>query len=126
VYPESDSALTRRVIGLAIQVHRHLGPGLLESAYEECLCFELRQAGIAHTRQEKLPVRYKGFELDCRYQMDLVVEDSLVVEVKSVDQLAPIHEAQLMTYLRLSGHRLGLLMNFNCPMLKDGIRRRRI
>jgi GxxExxY protein len=115
---------SRKVIGLAIQVHRHLGPGLLESAYEECLCLELRQAGIPHTRQEKLPLRYRGFELDCRYQMDLVVDNSLVVEIKSVDKIAPIHQAQLMTYLRLSGHRLGLLMNFNCVMLKDGIVRR--
>jgi GxxExxY protein len=122
----TDSVLTRQVIGLAIQVHRHLGPGVLESAYEECLCFELRQAGVAHVRQEKLPVRYKGFQLDCRYQMDIVVDNSLVVEVKAVDRIAPIHEAQLLTYLRLSGHRLGLLMNFNCTMLKDGIRRRHI
>jgi GxxExxY protein len=121
-----DSVLTRQVIGLAIQVHRHLGPGLLESAYEECLCFELRQAGLPYTRQQKLPVHYKGFELDCCYQMDIVVDNSLVLEIKAVDQISPVHEAQLMTYLRLSGHRLGLLMNFNCPMLKDGIRRRRI
>jgi len=115
---------SRKVIGLAIEVHRHLGPGLLESAYEECLCFELRQAGIAHTRQQKLPLLYKGVELDCRYQMDLVVESSLVVEVKSAERITPVHEAQLMTYLRLSGLRLGLLMNFNCALLKDGILRR--
>ena len=115
---------SRKVIGCAIDVHRLLGPGLLESAYKECLCFELRQAGIAYRRQEKLPLRYKGFDLDCRYQMDLVVENSPVVEVKAVDRVAPIHEAQLMTYLRLSGHRLGLLMNFNCALLKDGIVRR--
>jgi GxxExxY protein len=82
-----------KVIGLAIQVHRHLGPGLLESGYEESLCFELRQAGIPHTRQEPRPLRYRGFELDCRYQMDLVVDNSLVVEIKSVDKIAPIHEA---------------------------------
>jgi GxxExxY protein len=115
---------SRLVIGLAIQVHRHLGPGLLESAYAECLCHELRQAGIPHTRQEKLPLRYRGFELDCRYQMDLVVDNRLVVEVKAVDKITPIHQAQLMTYLRLSGHRLGLLLNFNCTLLKDGIVRR--
>jgi GxxExxY protein len=115
---------SRKVIGLAIQVHRHLGPGLLESAYEESLCFELRQAGIPHTRQEPLPLRYRGVELGCRYQMDLVVDNSLIVEIKSVGKIAPIHEAQLMTYLRLSGVRLGLLLNFNCLMLKDGIMRR--
>ena len=123
---DPDIDLSYKVIGLAIQVHRHLGPGLLESAYEECLCFELRYAGIVHMRQQKLPIRYRGFELDCRYQMDIVVDNSLVVEIKAVDRLAPIHEAQLMTYLRLSGHRLGLLMNFNSVVLKDGIRRRRI
>jgi GxxExxY protein len=105
-------------------VHRHLGPGLLESACEECLCFELRHARSPHTRQEKLPLRYKGFELDCRDQMDLVVENSLLVEIKSVEQIAPIHKAQLITYLRLSGHRIGLLINFNCALLKDGIMRR--
>ena len=121
-----DPDPSRRVIGLAIEVHRHLGPGLLESAYEECLCFELRHAGILHTRQERLPLRYKGFELDCFYKMDIVVSNCLVAEVKSVEQIVPVHEAQLMTYLRLSGHRLGLIMNFNCGMLKDGIRRRRI
>jgi len=126
VYQDEDDGLTRQVIGLAIEVHRHLGPGLLETAYEECLCFELRQAGVAYRRQEKLPVRYKEFELDCRYQMDIIVENRLVVEVKAVAQIAPIHEAQLMTYLRLSGHSLGLLVNFNCALLKDGIRRRRI
>jgi GxxExxY protein len=115
---------SRKVIGLAIEVHRHLGPGLLENAYEECLCFELRQASIPYTRQEKLPLRYKGIELDCHYQMDVVIDNTLVVEIKSVGRIAPIHEAQLLTYLRLSGHRLGLLMNFNCPMLKDGIVRR--
>lgn len=126
MYQDEDDGLTRQVIGLAIEVHRHLGPGLLETAYEECLCFELRQAGVAYRRQEKLPVRYKEFELDCRYQMDIIVENRLVVEVKAVAQIAPIHEAQLMTYLRLSGHSLGLLVNFNCALLKDGIRRRRI
>jgi len=115
---------SRKVIGLAIEVHRHLGPGLLESAYEECLCFEFRQAGVPHARQQKLPLRYKGTELDCRYIMDLVVEESMVAEVKSTDRILPIDEAQLMTYLRLSGHRLGLLMNSNAPMLKDGILRR--
>ena len=114
------------MIGLAIEVHRNLGPGLLESAYEECLCFELGHAGIPYARQPKLPVRYRGIELDCRYQLDIVVDKSLIVEVKAVAQIAPIHEAQLLTYLRLSEISLGLLLNFNTAMLKDGIRRRRI
>src|ERR1039458_6230485 len=102
---DRDTALTQRVIGLAIEVHRHLGPGLLESAYETCLCHELRLAGIPHTRQQALPIRYKGSELDCHYQMDIVVDDYLVLEIKSVESIHPIHEAQLMTYLRLRGHR---------------------
>jgi GxxExxY protein len=99
---------------------------LLESAYEECLCCELRQAGVPHVRQQKLPVLYKGNELDCRFQMDLVVDNALIVETKAVDQILPVHEAQLLTYLRLSGIPLGLLMNFNSTVLKDRIRRRRI
>ena len=122
----SDSALTRTVIGLAIEVHRQLGPGLLESAYEECLCFELRRAAIPYVRQRRLPIRYKGFDLDYCYQMDIVVDESLILEIKSVETINPVHEAQLLTYLRLSGISLGLLLNFNSPTLKDGIRRRRI
>ena len=116
--------LTRRVIGLAIEVHRHLGPGLLESAYEQCLCYELRNAGIPHTRQQKLPIRYKGHDLEYCYQMDIVVDNTLLLEIKSVDHINPVHEAQLLTCLRLSGMSLGLLLNFNAPTLKDGIRRR--
>ncbi len=122
----SDEDLSRRVIGLAIEVHRQLGPGLLESAYEECLCFELRRAAIPHERQRRLPIRYKGFELEYCYQIDIVVDDALILEIKSVDHISPVHEAQLMTYLRLSGIPIGLLLNFNSPILKDGIRRRRI
>ncbi|WP_428532581.1 GxxExxY protein [Rhodopila sp.] len=118
--------LTSQVIGLAIEVHRHLGPGLLESAYEECLCHELRQAKIAFVRQQKLPVRYKAIELNARCTMDIVIEDSLVVEVKAVDPTNPIHKAQLLTYLRLGGYQLGLLLNFNRPSLKDGITRMRL
>ena len=120
-YP--DSALTERVIGMAIEVHRQLGPGLLESAYEECLCFELRQAGIAHENQVALPVHYKTVYLNCGYRMDLVVERRLVVEIKSAERLLPIHEAQILTYLRLSGMKVGLLMNFNSVALRDGLRR---
>jgi GxxExxY protein len=116
--------LSGRVIGMGIEVHRQLGPGLLESAYEECLCYELAQAGVGFARQVALPIVYKGQRLALEYRMDMVVEPGLVLEIKSVEQLAPIHEAQLLTYLRLSGHRVGLLMNFNTAVLKDGIRRR--
>jgi GxxExxY protein len=115
--------LTQRVIGFGIEVHRELGPGLLESVYEECLCFEFTRNGIAHARQVPLPVVYKGFQLDCGYRMDVVVEQQLILEIKTVDRLAPIHQAQMLTYLRLSGCRIGLLMNFNSATLKDGIRR---
>ena len=117
------SALSERVIGLAIEVHRYLGPGLLESAYEECLCFELRQNGIEHERQVPQSILYKQTRLDCGYRMDIVAERELVIEVKSVERLQPIHDAQILTYLRLSGLKVGLLMNFNTILLKDGIRR---
>jgi GxxExxY protein len=115
--------LSEQVIGAAIEVHRQLGPGLLESTYEQCLCFELAQCSIAYVRQVPLPVIYKGNRLDCGYRIDLVVEQQLIVEVKSVDQLLRIHEAQLLTYLRLSGLQIGLLLNFNAVLLKHGIRR---
>ena len=118
-----ESGPGERIIGLAITVHRHLGPGLLESAYEECLCLELRDAGIGHHRQVPLPVVYKGVRLECGYRMDIVVENELVIEVKAVEQLLPIHDAQMLTYLRLSGIRVGLLMNFNNVILKNGLRR---
>jgi GxxExxY protein len=116
--------VSRQVIGLAIEVHRQLGPGLLESAYEECLCQELRDAGLPFARQMALPIVYKGRRLAFEYRMDIVVESVLVLEIKAVAALLPLHEAQLLTYLRLSGYHIGLLMNFNCPVLKDGIRRR--
>jgi GxxExxY protein len=118
-----NSALTERAIRLAIDVHKQLGPGLLESAYEECLCFELRQSGIAYTRQVPLPVVYKEVRLDCAYRMDIVIEQELIIEVKAVERILAIHEAQMLTYLRLSGYRVGLLMNFDSVMLKDGLRR---
>ncbi len=118
-----ESGLGERVIGLAIAVHRHLGPGLLESAYEECLCFELREAGIGYRRQVPLPIVYKEVRLDCGYRMDIVAENELVIEIKAVERLLPIHDAQMLTYLRLSGCRAGLLMNFNNVVLKDGLRR---
>jgi len=111
------------VIGAAIEVHRVLGPGLLESAYEECLCHELSLRGIAFERQLALPVNYKGVKLDCGYRLDIVLPGKLVIEVKAVEALAPIHDAQLLTYLKLAGIRTGLLLNFNVPLLRDGIRR---
>jgi GxxExxY protein len=118
-----DNALSRRVIGCAIEVHRHLGPGLLESVYETCLCEELAVAGLPFVRQRSLPVRYKSRDLNQYFQMDIIVADSLVLEIKAVYQIHPLHEAQLLTYLRLSGFRIGLLMNFNAIKLTDGIRR---
>jgi len=118
-----DSELTRRVIGRAIEVHHHLGPGPLESIYEAALCHELSRAGIAFVRQRKLKVKYQGVDLACEFVLDLVVEGVLVLEIKAVAQLLPIHEAQLLTYLRISGLPLGLLLNFNEVRLKDGIRR---
>lgn len=115
---------SRRVIGCAIEVHRTLGPGLMESIYEAALCHELSAAGLGFLRQQRLPVFYKGFALDCELRIDLVVEGTLVVEVKSVQALLPIHEAQLLTYMKVAGLRVGLLLNFNEARLVDGIRRR--
>jgi GxxExxY protein len=115
--------VTRKVIGAAIEVHRELGPGLLESTYSVCLASELRQRGIPFAREVKLPVVYKGTELDCAYVMDLVVADQLVVELKAVEQIIPVHEAQVLTYLRLSGYQLGLRINFHSVLLKQGLRR---
>jgi GxxExxY protein len=120
---EYDSELTRRIIVAAIEVHRALGPGLLESLYEECLCCELKYQSIAYRRQVTLPVTYRDIRVDGAFRMDVVVEGSVVVEIKAVDRLAPVHEAQLLTYLRLSGLRVGLLMNFHSAVLKDGLRR---
>ena len=115
--------LTRRIIGAAIEVHRHLGPGLLESAYESCLVFELKQLGFTIEQQKPLPVTYKGMVLDCGYRLDLVVEDAVIVELKAVEQLTAIFEAQLLSYLRLTGKKVGLLINFHVPVLKNGIKR---
>lgn len=115
--------ITRRIIGAAIEVHRHLGPGLLESAYETCLVFELKQLGFTVEHQKSLPVVYKGMVLDCGYRLDLVVEDSVIVELKAVEQLVPIFEAQLLSYLRLTGKKVGLLINFHVAVLKNGIKR---
>ncbi len=115
--------ITERIIGCAIEVHRTLGPGLLESAYEECTCYELSHGGLRLRRQVALPVVYKGVKLDCGYRMDLVVEELVIVEFKTVEVLLPVHEAQLLSYLKLSGMSVGLLINFHVPVLKDGIRR---
>ena len=111
------------VIGAAIEVHKVLGPGLLESAYETCLCHELQLRNIIFERQKPLPVIYKGEKLDCGYRLDVVVQGMLVLEVKACDKIEPIHQAQLLTYLKLSGLRLGLLLNFNVPVMRDGIMR---
>ena len=114
---------TEQIIGAAIQVHRTLGPGLLESAYETCLLYELTQRGLKAQQQVPLPVVYGRVRLDCGYRLDLVVESAVIVEIKSVEKIAPIHEAQLLSYLRLAGLNVGLLLNFNCRVLRDGIRR---
>ncbi len=120
---QSGNQITKLVIGFAIEVHRALGPGLLESAYEECLCYELAQGGIRFLRQVALPVRNKGVTLDCGYRMDLLVDDLVIVEIKAVESLSPIHEAQLPTYLKLAEKSVGLLINFNVPVLKQGLKR---
>jgi GxxExxY protein len=116
--------ITEQVIGAAIEVHKSLGPGLLESAYEECLCHELTLRKMPFERQKPLPVEYKGTRLDCGYRLDLLVENAVVIEIKAIESIEPIHEAQLLTYLKLGGWKLGLLINFNVSVLKDGIRRR--
>ena len=116
--------LTRQIIAAAISVHRETGPGLLESVYEACLAREFELTGLAFERQVPLLVEYKGINLDCGYRLDFVVEGKVVVELKAVDSLQEIHEAQLLTYLKLTGCKVGLLINFNVPALKDGIRRR--
>ena len=118
-----DDRITEKVIVFAIEVHRALGPGLLESAYESCLCHEMTLNSVPFQRQVALPVVYKGFKLDCGYRMDMVVSDEVVVEVKTVERLLPIHEAQLLTYLKLSGLKRGLLLNFHAALLRDGIKR---
>lgn len=115
--------ISNKVIGCAIEVHRELGPGLLESTYEQCLAYELNRARIPFKLPVELPVEYKEFRLDCGYRIDLLVDDTLIVELKSVDQLVPIHEAQILTYMKLAGVSIGLLINFNVTVLKRGVRR---
>jgi GxxExxY protein len=116
--------VARQIVDAALAVHRTLGPGLTEPVYEVCLCYELSQRGLSFRSQLPLPVIYKGIRLDAQLRLDLLVEDCVIVELKSVEHLLPVFEAQLLTYLKLSGKRLGLLINFNVPRLKDGIKRR--
>lgn len=121
--PYDRDDVVGRVIAAAIEVHRELGPGLLESAYELCLCHELAERQIPFRRQVALPVVYKGQALDCEYRIDVIVADELILELKSCDAIHPLHEAQLLTYLKLSGLHVGLILNFNVPLLKLGIKR---
>ncbi len=118
-----ENPISNRILCAAIEVHRSLGPGLLESAYEECLCHEFQLLGLTFERQKPLPIIYKGVNLECGYRLDFVVEEKVVLELKSIHRLEPIHEAQLLTYLKLSGLKLGILLNFNAPLMKDGIKR---
>jgi len=115
--------ISHSIIGAAIEVHRHLGPGLLESAYEACLVFEIKRLGMKVEEQKPLPVVYKEVKLDCGYRLDLVVEDEIIVEIKAIEKLLPIHDAQVLSYLRLTRKKVGLLMNFHVPVLKDGLKR---
>ena len=117
----TDNELTRKVIGLAIEVHRGLGPGLLESAYKECLYFKIKQAGMKVEKEKPFPLVFEGVKLECGYYVDLFIENKLVVELKSVEEINPIHMAQTLTYLRLGDVRYGLLINFNVKLLKDGV-----
>ena len=115
--------LTGQIIGAAIEVHKALGPGLLESVYEECFSHELGLRRIQYERQYPIPVKYKGVQLDCGYRIDLLIENLVILELKSLDSLEPVHEAQVLTYLKLTGRKIGLLINFNVPVLRDGIKR---
>ena len=117
------NSITEKIIGCAMDVHRGLGPGLLESAYEECLCYELSQAKLKFLRQVELPIAYKGVNLDCGYRMDVVVEDAVIIEIKAVERIHSIHEAQMLSYLKLHDKKVGLLLNFHVPVLKSGIKR---
>jgi GxxExxY protein len=115
--------ITEKIIGCAIEVHKNLGPGLLESAYEECLSYALLRVGLKIERQKAVPVIYKEIKLDCGYRLDILVENSVIVELKSSEGITPVHEAQVLTYLKFSGNKIGLLINFNVLRLKDGLRR---
>jgi GxxExxY protein len=121
--PKDINDVTSQVIGAAIEVHKALGPGLLESAYCTCICTELDLRGLPYEKEKPLPIEYKGKKLDCGYRLDLVVANQLIVELKACESLQPVHEAQLLTYLKLTGIKVGLLINFNVPILKQGIKR---
>ena len=115
--------LSKKVIGFALEVHKTLGPGLMESVYEKCLSFELTKAGLKYEIQKAIPVNYKGVQIDCGYRIDILVEGKLIVELKSVDKVLPLHQSQILTYMKLAGISTGLLLNFNVSKLKDGIQR---
>ena len=119
----TENEISNKVIGLAIEVHSALGPGLLESAYKECMCYKINQSGLGVEKEKPMPLIFEGIKLDCGYRIDLLIEHKLVIEIKSVDALNDIHLAQTLTYLKLGGFKLGLLMNFNVLRLKDGIKR---
>jgi GxxExxY protein len=119
----TENEITAKIIGAAIEVHRLLGPGLLESAYEECLCYKLNRVGLRFERQVQVPITYKGLRLDCGFKLDLLVAAAVIVELKAIDELLPVHKAQLLTYLKASRKRVGLLINFNVPVLKNGLKR---
>ncbi len=120
---ELENKISQKIIKCAIEVHKQLGPGLLESIYEECLCKEFELNGIKYTRQKELPIIYKNIKLSERYRIDLIVEELVIVEIKCVEAILPVHQAQVLTYLRLTGLRLGLILNFNTEVLKKGIKR---
>ncbi|BBE17948.1 NADH:ubiquinone oxidoreductase subunit 5 [Aquipluma nitroreducens] len=117
--------ITEKIIGCAIEVHKQLGPGLLESAYEECLAYELNNLGLKIERQKAVPVVYKNIKLDCGYRLDILVEDLVIIELKAVDILNPVHEAQILTYMKFARKNIGLLINFNVTLLKNGLKRYR-
>ena len=126
LFPKEDYSrdpLTEKIIGAAIEVHRNLGPGLLESVYEQCLCYELGQLGLSIVRQQAMPVKYKNLTFDVGFRIDVVVEGQVILELKVVNEILPIHEAQLLTYMKLSNVRRGMILNFNVHLMKDGIRR---
>jgi len=118
-----EKNLTEEIIGAVIEVHRHLGPGLLESTYEECLCYEFKLRNISFERQKPIPIEYKDSSLDCGYRVDILVENKVILELKCLDAIVPIHEAQLLTYLKLSGIKVGFILNFNVSIMRDGIKR---
>lgn len=122
-FPDLGARLSQKIIGAGITVHQALGPGLLENIYEECMAIQMKKDGLSFERQKEIPIIYDGVKLDLSYKADFVIEDQVIIELKAVEKLLPIHEAQLLTYLKLSGRQLGLLMNFNTVLLKDGIKR---